>query len=85
MADFVGATADEIALTRSTSEGMNIFIRGLDWKAGDEVVYCTHEHGGGIQPLQHVEARYGVKLDQDRRCRRRPRASIRSSRSTSGR
>jgi selenocysteine lyase/cysteine desulfurase len=62
MARFVGATADEIALTRSTSEGMNIFIRGLDWKAGDEVVYCTHEHGGGIQPLQHIEARYGVKL-----------------------
>ena len=62
MAAFVGATADEIALTRSTSEGMNIFIRGLDWKAGDEVVYCTHEHGGGIQPLLQVEARYGVKL-----------------------
>jgi selenocysteine lyase/cysteine desulfurase len=62
MADFVGATADEIALTRSTSEGMNIFIRGLDWKAGDEVVYCTHEHGGGIQPLLQLEARYGVKL-----------------------
>ena len=62
MAAFVGATADEIALTRSTSEGMNIFIRGLDWKAGDEVVLCTHEHGGGIQPLQQIEARYGVKL-----------------------
>lgn len=62
MAAFVGATADEIALTRSTSEGMNIFIRGLDWKAGDEVVYCTHEHGGGIQPLLQIEARYGVKL-----------------------
>ena len=62
MAAFVGATADEIALTRSTSEGMNIFIRGFDWKPGDEVVYCTHEHGGGIQPLLQVEARYGVKL-----------------------
>lgn len=62
MAAFVGATADEIALTRSTSEGMNIFIKGLDWKAGDEVVFCTHEHGGGIQPLQQIEARYGVKL-----------------------
>lgn len=62
MAAFVGATADEIALTRSTSEGMNIFIKGLDWKAGDEVVYCTHEHGGGIQPLLQIEARYGVKL-----------------------
>ncbi len=62
MAAFVGATADEIALTRSTSEGMNIFIKGLDWKAGDEVVFCTHEHGGGIQPLMQIEARYGVKL-----------------------
>ncbi len=62
MAKFVGASADEIALTRSTSEGMNIFIKGLDWKAGDEVVFCTHEHGGGIQPLQQLEARYGVKL-----------------------
>jgi selenocysteine lyase/cysteine desulfurase len=62
MAAFVGATPDEIALTRSTSEGMNIFIRGLDWTAGDEVVYGTHEHGGGIQPLQQIEARYGVKL-----------------------
>ena len=62
MAAFVGAQADEIALTRSTSEGMNIFIKGLDWKAGDEVVFGTHEHGGGIQPLQQIEARYGVKL-----------------------
>ncbi|MGE0812076.1 MAG: aminotransferase class V-fold PLP-dependent enzyme [Vicinamibacterales bacterium] len=62
MAAFVGASPDEIALTRSTSEGMNIFTRGLDWKTGDEVVFCTHEHGGGIQPLQQVEARYGVKL-----------------------
>jgi selenocysteine lyase/cysteine desulfurase len=62
MAAFVGATPDEIALTRSTSEGMNIFLRGFDWKAGDEVVYCTHEHGGGIQPLLQLEARYGVKL-----------------------
>jgi hypothetical protein len=62
MAAFVGAAPEDIALTRSTSEGMNIFIKGLDWKAGDEVVYCTHEHGGGIQPLQQIEARYGVKL-----------------------
>ena len=48
VARFVGANADEIALTRSTTEGMNIFTHGLDWKAGDEVIYCSHEHGGGI-------------------------------------
>ncbi len=62
VARFVGATADEIAITRSTSEGMNIFARGLDWKAGDEVIMCTHEHGGGIQPYQLLEARYGIKI-----------------------
>jgi len=62
MAAFIGVTADEVALTRSTSEGMNIFTLGMDWKAGDEVVFSTHEHGGGIQPLTHMEARRGIKL-----------------------
>ena len=52
VAQFVGATADEIALTRSTTEGMNIFAHGFNWKAGDEVLYCTHEHGGGTGPVQ---------------------------------
>ena len=62
VAQFVGATADEIALTRSTTEGMNIFAHGLDWKAGDEVVYCTHEHGGGTGPYKTLEKRVGIKI-----------------------
>jgi selenocysteine lyase/cysteine desulfurase len=62
VAQFVGATADEIALTRSTTEGMNIFAHGFDWKAGDEVVYCTHEHGGGTGPYKTLEKRVGVKI-----------------------
>ena len=62
VAQFVGATADEIALTRSTTEGMNIFAHGYDWKAGDEVVYCTHEHGGGTGPFKNLEKRVGIKI-----------------------
>ena len=62
VARFVGATADEIALTRSTTEGMNIFAHGYDWKAGDEVVYCTHEHGGGTGPYKNLAKRVGVKI-----------------------
>jgi selenocysteine lyase/cysteine desulfurase len=61
VARFVGANADEIALTRSTTEGMNIFTHGLDWKAGDEVVYNTHEHGGGIGPYTTLAKRIGIK------------------------
>ncbi len=62
VARFVGANADEIALTRSTTEGMNIFTHGLDWKAGDEVIYCTHEHGGGIGPYTTLAKRAGIKV-----------------------
>lgn len=61
VARFVNADPGEIALTRSTTEGMNIFTHGLDWKAGDEVVYCNHEHGGGIGPYRTLEKRVGIK------------------------
>ena len=62
VARFVGASPDEIALTRSTTEGMNIFAHGYDWKAGDEVLYCTHEHGGGTGPYKTLEKRVGIKI-----------------------
>lgn len=62
LARFVGAGADEIAVTRSTTEGMNIFAHGLDWKAGDEVLFCTHEHGGGIGPYTSLAKRHGLNI-----------------------
>jgi selenocysteine lyase/cysteine desulfurase len=62
VASFVGALPEEIALTRSTTEGMNIFAHGLDWKAGDEVVYCSHEHGGGTGPYKTLEKRLGIRM-----------------------
>jgi selenocysteine lyase/cysteine desulfurase len=37
-------TPDEIAVTRNTSEGSNIVIRGLDLKPGDEVLITDHNH-----------------------------------------
>ncbi len=61
VARFVNAEPGEIALTRSTTEGMNIFTHGLEWKAGDEVIYCDHEHGGGIGPYTTLAKRVGVK------------------------
>jgi len=63
IAEFVGAAAEEIAVTRSTTEGMNIFTHGLEWKAGDEVVYGTHEHGGGIGVYTTLTKRLGIKVN----------------------
>ena len=49
-------------MTRSTTEGMNIFAHGFNWKAGDEVLYCTHEHGGGTGAYKNLEKRVGIKI-----------------------
>lgn len=40
----LGVSADEIALTRNTSEGSNLIVHGLDLKAGDEVIITDHNH-----------------------------------------
>jgi selenocysteine lyase/cysteine desulfurase len=64
VAEFIGATADEIVLTRSTTEGMKIFTTGLDLKPGDEVVTSSHEHPGGRDPWRAREQRHGIKVIQ---------------------
>jgi selenocysteine lyase/cysteine desulfurase len=62
LAGFVNAGPDEVALTRSTTEGMNIFAHGLPWKAGDEVILSTLEHFGVTDAYKGVEQRSGIKI-----------------------
>jgi selenocysteine lyase/cysteine desulfurase len=62
MAAFVGASPDEIVLTRSTTEGIKIFAAGLDLNEGDEVLMTTHEHGGGAGPWRAREKRDRIKI-----------------------
>jgi selenocysteine lyase/cysteine desulfurase len=44
VAAMLRASADEIAITRNTSEGTNIVVKGVDLKAGDEVLITDHNH-----------------------------------------
>ncbi len=39
-----GGSADEIAITRNTSEGNNLIVNGLDFAPGDEIVITDHNH-----------------------------------------
>jgi selenocysteine lyase/cysteine desulfurase len=61
IAGFVNAGPDEVALTRSTTEGMNIFAHGLSWKAGDEVIVSTLEHFGATDAYKGLEQRFEIK------------------------
>lgn len=44
VAKLLRAGADEIAITRNTSEGTNIIVHGVDLKPGDEVLITDHNH-----------------------------------------
>jgi len=42
--EMLRVSADEIAITRNTSEGTNIVVKGVDLKPGDEVIITDHNH-----------------------------------------
>jgi selenocysteine lyase/cysteine desulfurase len=44
LARMLHVSADEIAITRNTSEGSNIIVKGVDLKPGDEVLITDHNH-----------------------------------------
>lgn len=53
-ARLVGADADEIALTTSTTAGINFVAEGLDWRAGDNVVTLADEFPSNLYPWMHL-------------------------------
>lgn len=56
-AKLVNAQEDEIALTRSTSEGLKIVAEGLPWESGDNVVFPDNEFPANIYPWTYLANR----------------------------
>ena len=51
LAAVIGAPADRLALTSSTTDGCNIVFAGFGLRRGDEVVTTNSEHPGLLLPL----------------------------------
>ena len=67
LAELVGATADTIALTTSTTDGCNLILAGLGLDARDEIVTTADEHFGLLGALGVSAARVVVvEPDPDR-------------------
>jgi isopenicillin-N epimerase len=47
LARFIGATRDQLALTRNATESNSYIANGLELKPGDEVLISDQEHPGG--------------------------------------
>ena len=54
--------ADEIALTRNTTEGINIVANGLPLKSGDEMITSTQEHVANQVTWLALQRRKGIVI-----------------------
>lgn len=59
-----GCDAEEIALTRNSSEGLQICQLGFDLQPGDEVLTTTQDYGRMITTFKQRERRDGIVLKQ---------------------
>ena len=60
LAQFLGADADEIAITHNATMGMNDLGNGFDWQPGDEVLTTDQEHGGAVSIIRLLARRRGI-------------------------
>jgi len=63
-ATLLGAQPSEVALTGSTTDGLNTVLGGLSLSPGDEVLTSDEEHPGLLAPLRrlHVRDRVNVRV-----------------------
>lgn len=64
VAGLIGCTADEVLLTRSTTNAMTTAGLGIDLDRGDRVLTTDVEHEGGSAVWKHLEKRRGVVIDR---------------------
>lgn len=60
IARYLGGRADDIALTRSTTESLALVYHGLPLKAGDEVLATTHDHYSHHESIRLATRRAGA-------------------------
>ena len=58
----LGAAAEHVALTGSTTDGLNTVIGGLRLGRGDEILTTDQEHPGLLAPLRRARVLHGVSL-----------------------
>jgi selenocysteine lyase/cysteine desulfurase len=64
LADLAGCSAEEVAINRNATEGLNTVIFGLELKAGDEVIGTKQDYPNMISAWRQREQREGIKYTQ---------------------
>jgi cysteine desulfurase/selenocysteine lyase len=63
VARLIGAEAEEVAITKNVSEGLNLFTSSLVWEPGDNVVFCPElEHPNNVFLWYNLRETKGVEI-----------------------
>jgi len=60
LAELAGCPADEIVITRNTTESMGTVIHGVDLAPGDEAVMCNQDYGSMLEQFRQQSRRRGL-------------------------
>ena len=60
LANIVGSSPDQIAITRNATESLDLVISGFPWKKGDEAIYAKQDYGTMKEMFEQISDRYGV-------------------------
>ena len=61
LAKFVGASPEEVVLTRNTTESLDLIISGYPWKPGDEAIFSHQDYGSMQTMFELASKRWGIK------------------------
>lgn len=61
LAQLVGASFEEIIITRNTTESLDTIISAFDWKSGDEAIAAHQDYPSMLHHFELMERRYGMK------------------------
>jgi selenocysteine lyase/cysteine desulfurase len=60
LAELAGCPADEIVITRNTTESLGTVIHGVDLAPGDEAVMCDQDYGSMLEQFRQQSRRRGL-------------------------
>ncbi len=61
LAEMAGCDADELIITRNTTESLDTVIAGLHWREGDEAIMANQDYGAMLDMFKQVERRHGIR------------------------
>jgi len=62
LANVVGCDAENLIITRNTTESLDMIIKGFPWKKGDESIIAIQDYGAMKDMFEQVTKKYGVVI-----------------------